>query len=200
MLDEKNFQQRMQKIEALTQEVEALPDENARAKAIELMQLLMEYHGAAIERIMEIIAKTGAAGKVIFSDLAKDELAASLLILYGQHPLDFETRVELALDKVRPFLKSHGGNAELLSVEDGIVRVRMVGSCNGCPSSSVTLTQAIEKAIYEAAPETVAIEAEGAIEEPKPGGLVQIKGIQTTAAPLQCLGVGENLLANPTGG
>jgi len=200
MTDEKNFQQRMQKIEALTAEVEALPDENARAKAIELMQLLMEFHGTAIERMMEIIAGAGAPGKVIFNDLAKDELAASLLILYGQHPLDFETRVEQALDKVRPFLKSHGGNAELLSIEDGVVRLRMVGSCNGCPSSSLTLKQAIEKAIYEAAPETVAIEAEGVTEEAKPKGLVQIKGIQTTTAPLECLGVGENLLANTTGG
>ena len=193
MLDEKSFRQRMQKIEVLTGEIEALPDENARAKAIELLQLLMEFHGAAIERMMEIIARTGAAGKVIFNDLAKDELAASLLILYGQHPLDFETRVELALDRVRPFLKSHGGNAELLSIKDGVVRLRMVGSCSGCPSSSVTLKQAIEKAIYEAAPETIAIEAEGATEAPKSNGFVQIKGVQNTAAALQCITAAEIL-------
>jgi Fe-S cluster biogenesis protein NfuA len=183
MLDEKDFQRRMRRIEALTEEVEALTDERARAKAIELLQLMMEFHGAAFERVMDIIARTGAAGKAIFKDLAKDELASSLLLLYGLHPLDLETRVEQALDNVRPFLQSHGGNAELLSVDDGAVRLRLTGSCNGCPSSSVTLKQAIEQAIYEAAPDVVSIEAEGALEvRPKPaGGFVQIKGIQNTA-------------------
>jgi Fe-S cluster biogenesis protein NfuA len=181
MTNEKDFQQRMQKIEVLTEEVEALADENARAKAIELMQLLMEFHGAAIERVMDIVARTGAAGKVILKDLAKDELAASLLLLYGLHPLDFETRIEQALDKVRPYLQSHGGNAELLSVADGVVRLRLIGSCNGCPSSSATLKQSIEQAIYEAAPDVVAIETEGASVPPKPTSFVQIKGIQNTA-------------------
>ncbi|MGC2238573.1 MAG: NifU family protein [Pyrinomonadaceae bacterium] len=187
MQNEKDFQKRMQKIEALTGEIEALPDENARSKAIELMQLLMEYHGAAIERVTEIIAKAGMAGNVIFNDLAKDDLAGSLLLLYGLHPLKLETRIEQALDKVRPFLKSHGGNAELIGVEDGVVRLRMVGSCNGCPSSSATLKQSIEQAIYEAAPDVLAIEAEGAIEEPKRSKLVQIKGIQNTSPALQCM-------------
>lgn len=177
MLDEKNFHGRMRKIEALTQEIEALPDENARLKAIELMQLLMEYHGAAIERVLEIVAADGA-GEKIFDKLAKDELANSLLLLYDLHPLDLETRVEQALDKVRPYLQSHGGNAELIGVEDGVVRLRMIGSCNGCPSSSLTLKQRIEEAITEAAPDVVAIEAESTAEKPKTNSFVQIKGIE----------------------
>lgn len=187
MVDEKDFQQRMQKIETLTQEVEALPDENTRSKVVELMQLIMEYHGAAIERVMEIIA-VQSSSEQIFDKLAKDELANSLLLLYGLHPSPLETRIEQALDKVRPYLKSHGGNAELLGVEDGRVSLRMIGSCNGCPSSSLTLKQAIEKAIYEAAPDVVAIEAEGAGEPPKKtNGFVQIKGISNTIVA-QCVG------------
>jgi len=177
MLDEKDFQQRMQKIEILTQEIEALPDENARTKAIELMQLVMEFHGTAIERVMEIIA-AHSLSEGIFESLAKDELANGLLLLYGLHPLPLETRIEQALDKVRPYLKSHGGDAELLSIEEGVVRLRMIGSCNGCPSSSLTLKQSIEQAIYEAAPDIEAIEAIGE-EQQKPKSFVQIKGIQT---------------------
>lgn len=172
MLDEKDFQQRMQKIETLTQEVEALPDENARSKAIELMQLVMEFHGTAIERMMEIIAAQSSS-ESIFASLAKDELANSLLLLYGLHPSPLEIRIEQALEKVRPYLKSHGGDAELLSIEDGVVRLRMIGSCNGCPSSSLTLKQSIEKAIYEAAPDVRRIEAVGE-EKPKPKSFVQI--------------------------
>ncbi len=182
MNNEKDFQKRMQKIEGLTREIEALPDVNARAKAIELMQSVMELHGAGIERMMEIAFDSGPNGGEIVDDFARDKLVESLLLLYGLHPLDFETRVGQALDKVRPYLKSHGGNAEIIGTEDGIVRLEMIGSCNGCPSSSVTLKQAIEKAIMEAAPETVSIEAvSAAAEKPKSNGFVQIKGIGQTA-------------------
>ena len=69
------------------------------------------------------------------------------------------TRVEQALDAVRPYLGSHGGDVELLEVTDeGAVRLRLLGSCDGCPSSSVTLELAVQDAIEAAAPEVVAIE------------------------------------------
>ena len=58
-----------------------------------------------------------------------------------------------ALDEVRPYLASHGGDVELLGVEDGVVRLRLEGSCNGCPSSAMTLKLAIEEAIARAAPD-----------------------------------------------
>ncbi len=166
MIDEKNLQQRMQQIEILTQEIEALPDQNARTKAVELMQLLMEYHGAALERVMEIVSRAGTAGSEIFDDLSKDELAASVLLLYGLHPLEIEERVVSALERVRPFLKSRGGDVELLGVEDGIVRLNLFGNCNGYSSASESLKQAIEKAIYEAAPDIAAIKVENAAEQP----------------------------------
>ena len=177
MHENKDFQQRMQKIEALTGEIEALTDENARAKAIELMQLLMEYHGAAIGRVMEIIAERNSSGD-IFDDLAEDELSSSLLMLYVLHPLEIETRVERAIEKVRPTLAAHGGDAELIGIDEGIVRLRLVGSCNGCPSSSITLKQTIEQAIYEAAPEIAGIETEGETKETDDiKGFVQIERV-----------------------
>jgi len=179
MFDEKDFRERMQKIEILTQEVEALPDRNARTKAIELVQLLMDYHGAGLERVMEIIADNNSS-KGVFTGLANDGLASSLLLLYGLHPLAIETRVEQAIEKVRPDLQSHKGDAELVGIDDGVVRLRLIGS-NGCPSTSEILKQAIEKAIYEAAPDVAAIKIEGASEPKKSNGFVQIQGIQHTA-------------------
>ena len=90
---------------------------------------------------------------------------ASLLLVHGLHPYDVETRVEQALDGVRPYLGSHGGDVELLGVtDDGVVRLRLLGSCDGCPSSSVTLKLAVEEAIEAAAPEVDGIE----VEEPRP--------------------------------
>jgi Fe-S cluster biogenesis protein NfuA/nitrite reductase/ring-hydroxylating ferredoxin subunit len=88
-----------------------------------------------------------------------------LLILHGLHPFDLETRVRQALDKVRPYLGSHGGNVELLGVTaEGVVRLRLAGSCHGCPSSQVTLKYAIEEEIYKAAPDLTAIQVEGAVD------------------------------------
>jgi Fe-S cluster biogenesis protein NfuA/nitrite reductase/ring-hydroxylating ferredoxin subunit len=77
--------------------------------------------------------------------------------------------VQAALDEVRPYLDSHGGDVELLSVDEGVVRLRMQGSCKGCPSSAATLKLAIEDAIHKHAPDVEAVEADGAVPEPEPG-------------------------------
>jgi Fe-S cluster biogenesis protein NfuA/nitrite reductase/ring-hydroxylating ferredoxin subunit len=126
---------------------------------------------------MEIVAEAGDPGYAVFDNFAADDLVGSLLLLYGLHPLPIGTRVTKALEKVRPYLDSHGGNVELLAINDGVVHLRMQGSCKSCPSSSMTLKLAIEEAIYAAAPDVVAIEAEGVgqqPEQPSPTGFVQI--------------------------
>jgi Fe-S cluster biogenesis protein NfuA len=167
-------QQLIQQIDELTRKVETMSDPEARANAVELLQSLMEFHGAGIERMMEIAAETGEAGQAIINDFGRDEMVAGMLLLYGLHPVAIEDRVLQALDKVRPYLASHGGNVEVLGIEDGVVRLRLQGSCKSCPSSSMTLKLAIEEAIYEAAPDVMAIEAEGVSETPAPTGFVTL--------------------------
>jgi Fe-S cluster biogenesis protein NfuA/nitrite reductase/ring-hydroxylating ferredoxin subunit len=164
----------MEQVEGLIRKIENLPDAAARATALELMQALMEFHGAGLERLMEIVSEAGESGDAVFDKFAADDLVGSLLLLYGLHPLPIETRVTRALEKVRPYLDSHGGNVELLAISDGVVQLRMEGSCKSCPSSSMTLKLAIEEAIYAAAPDVVAIEAEGVAEQPAATGFVQI--------------------------
>ena len=159
-------QQLIQRIDELVRKMEMMADPDARASAVELMQSLMELHGAGIDRMMEITAQAGMAGQAVIDGFARDELVSGLLLLYGLHPVALETRVMGALDKVRPYLHSHGGNVEVLGIEDGVVRLRLQGSCKSCPSSSMTLKLAIEEAIYEAAPDVSAIEAEGVMEQP----------------------------------
>ena len=163
----------IEQIEELVQRIEDLPDPNARSSALALVQALMDFHGEALDRLMEIVASQGEQGYLIFNKFSADELVSNLLLLYGLHPLPLEERVAQALEKVRPHLDSHGGNVELLSITDGVVRLRLEGTCRGCPSSAETLKLAIESAIYSAAPDVVSIEAEGALTE-TPKGLVQI--------------------------
>jgi Fe-S cluster biogenesis protein NfuA len=137
---------------------------NLDERATEAVQALVELYGEALARFV--------AG----SDPTQDELLSHLLLVHDLHPVDVETRVRRALDEVRPYLGSHGGDVELVGVEEGVARVRLGGTCNGCPSSSVTLRNAIEEAIMQAAPELERVDAEG-VTEPQPA-LVQIGSLQ----------------------
>jgi Fe-S cluster biogenesis protein NfuA/nitrite reductase/ring-hydroxylating ferredoxin subunit len=133
----------------------------ARERAEELVRLVADLYGAGLERILDIMYDRGHLDDEVLAALAGDELVSSLLLVHGLHPYDVTTRVENALESVRPYLGSHGGDVELLDVtEDGVARLRLLGSCDGCPSSSVTLTLAVEGAVEAAAPEITTIEVE----------------------------------------
>ena len=165
LLDDQGLQERVARMATLLEEIESLKDPNARSKAAEVVQVLLELYGEGLSRMMETVAQ-GEESERIFETLAEDELVSHLLLLHGLHPLDVETRVVRALEEVRPYLQSHGGNVELLGIEGGVVRLRMQGSCDGCPSSTVTLKLAIEEAIQKAAPDLDGIEAEGVADPP----------------------------------
>lgn len=69
-----------------------------------------------------------------------------------------EERVEEVLDKLRPYIQRDGGDVELVEIEDGIVRVRLLGACGSCPSSTITLKAGIERAVMEEIPEVKEVE------------------------------------------
>jgi Fe-S cluster biogenesis protein NfuA/nitrite reductase/ring-hydroxylating ferredoxin subunit len=141
----------------------------ARERAEELVRIVADLYGAGLERLLELAHQRGALTGEVLDALAADDLVASLLLVHGLHPYGVETRIERALDGVRPYLGSHGGDVEFLGITaEGVARLRLLGSCDGCPSSSVTLKLAVEGAIEAAAPEVVAIEVL-AIEGADPG-------------------------------
>jgi Fe-S cluster biogenesis protein NfuA len=165
--DDTGFKSRMAQLEELLQRVQAIADPVSRDLTAQIIQTMMEYHGAGLSAMMDRVADCGEIGRSVIDDFGKDELIGSLLLLYGLHPLGLEDRVRQGLEKVRPYLKSHGGNVELLGVsEAGVVRLRMQGSCHGCPSSAATLKNSIEQAIYDKAPDVAGIEVENT-EEPE---------------------------------
>lgn len=158
-------QGQLKSIEALIHKIDQAKDPALAATAKELVQLLMEFHGAGIERMLEIVHQSPGAGDSIIDKLGHDEAVRSLLLLYGLHPDSLEARVIQGLEKSRPYLKSHGGNVNLIGVdESGAVTLRLEGNCEGCPSSSATLKLAVEEAIYEAAPDVTSIIVEGSIQ------------------------------------
>lgn len=151
----------------------------ARERAEELVRLVADLYGAGIERILDLVYDRGRLDDGVLAALAGDELVASLLLVHGLHPYGVGERVERALESVRPYLGSHGGDVELLEVsEEGAVRLRLLGSCDGCPSSSVTLKLAVEGAIEAAAPEVTSIEVEDA-PSAEPEALIPLSSLRS---------------------
>jgi Fe-S cluster biogenesis protein NfuA/nitrite reductase/ring-hydroxylating ferredoxin subunit len=170
-LDDQGASDRVARVEGLLGEVETLDDPVAREKATEMVQALLELYGEGLARVLSQLGEGEATA------LADDELVSHLLLLHDLHPVPREQRVREALESVRPYLESHGGDVELLGVEDDVARLRLHGSCNGCPSSTMTLKLAIEDAIQKAAPDVESVEAEGVSDPaPAPGaGLLQLE-------------------------
>jgi len=151
----------LQNVDRLIAKVQGLADADARAAALELVKTILDFHASGLDRMMELTSAAGETGWTIMDEFGRDVLVSNMLLLHGLNPLDTATRVRDALEKVRPYLQSHGGNVELIEVSGDTVRLRLIGSCNGCPSSSLTLKAAIETSIKELAPEITSIRSEG---------------------------------------
>jgi len=150
-----------ERVQELQAELESATDEAAREVAEELVSAVVRMYGCGLERIVGSLQGAGAAGEETAAKLAEDPFVATLLLIHDLHPLPLEVRVQNALDSVRPYMESHGGNVELLSLEDGVARIHLRGSCSDCSASSVTLELAIKQALEEAAPDLEGLDVEG---------------------------------------
>jgi Fe-S cluster biogenesis protein NfuA/nitrite reductase/ring-hydroxylating ferredoxin subunit len=151
------------RVQELTGRLEDLDDPGCRALAEELTAAVVQMYGAGLERIVEL-ADAGTR-----DELAKDELVSGLLMIHDLYPVPIEERVMHALDTVRPYMESHGGNVELLGVEDGVAKLRLEGSCKSCRASSSTLELAVRQALEAAAPDLDGMDVEGVVEEEDDG-------------------------------
>jgi Fe-S cluster biogenesis protein NfuA len=156
----REFQSHAERIERSVARVSALTDEDARNTALELLQSLMDLHGAVVARIVEVL-DSGETGRASLSKLGSDPLVCGLLVLYGVHPVSLEDRVARAIESVRPQLYKNGGSVELLGIAEAVVRVKIQSSGHGCGSTPEKLKATVEQAILEAAPEVIEIVAEG---------------------------------------
>ena len=178
----------MERVQRLSAEVERISDPAARNSAQVLLAAVMDLYGEGLHRIVEVIDEAGDAGGAIREGLSKDGVVASLMLVHDLYPVPLEERVLEALDGVRPYMESHGGNVTMLSLEDGVARLRLEGSCDGCPASASTLELAIKQALDEAAPDLAGLEVEG-IAEGSPGGL---RAEEISGTPLPVVHVGGN--------
>jgi Fe-S cluster biogenesis protein NfuA/nitrite reductase/ring-hydroxylating ferredoxin subunit len=132
--------------------------------AEQLAGALMDLYGEGLARIFEAIGEEGS--EALRARLVEDGVVASLMLIHDLYPVPLEERVQEGLDSVRPYMESHGGNVELLGIEDGIARLRLEGSCHGCAASASTLELAVEQALQATAPDLEGIDVEGVVEPP----------------------------------
>jgi Fe-S cluster biogenesis protein NfuA len=156
------FRLQTERVEKLAARLESAGDPEIRATALNLVQSVVELHGAALQSLVDSLLRT-PAGEAALSEALENDLISSMLLLHNLHPDDIGTRVLRGLEKARPYLKSHGGDVELSGVSDGIVHLRLHGTCGSCPSSSITLKNAIEDALFEVAPDIIEIVSEIAV-------------------------------------
>jgi len=155
---EASLPQRLQQLERRLRELERAADPGERDRARELVETVLELHGSALARLLQLIAQAGEPGREILGKAAQDELVRSVLVLHGLHGQDLQSRVEQALAQVRPFLRSQGADVELTAIAEDAVRLRLLQHEGGFPASRRTLQAAIEEAICAAAPDVCHVE------------------------------------------
>lgn len=152
---------RERQIQKLVEQIETVGDENTRALFNECLQSVLALYGDGLSRILQLLNNAGPDGKKVSDALVQDKLVRGLLLVHGLHPQSLEVRLQEALGKIRPYLQSHGGNVELLRLENEIAFLRLQGTCKTCPASTITLELAVRHAIEQACPDLLGFEVEG---------------------------------------
>jgi Fe-S cluster biogenesis protein NfuA len=179
--ESRDFRGDIQRIGGLVQEIESIADPAVRAATKDLVQSLMDLHGKALEKALGIVAEAGEPGMSTIDRLGRDSLVSSVLILYGLHPEDIETRVMKAVDRVRSQLRKQGCEVELLGVNEGAIQLRVETGSHSCGSTAKTVQATLEEAMYDAAPDLTSLLIEG-LEEKPASGFVALDKLMTGIA------------------
>jgi Fe-S cluster biogenesis protein NfuA len=180
MTDSQEFRERVGRIDGLVQQLESTTDPASRAAAKDLVQSLMDLHGGAIERILEIVSKAGDSGARIVKSLGKDELVSSLLVLYDLHPDNFGTRVQRGLEKARKFVVSRGATLDVLAVDAGTVHLLVKMGGHSCGSTGRDIESAIRDALFETAPDATEVVIEGVGDQAGASAFVPLTTLHTS--------------------
>ncbi|MDQ6727338.1 MAG: NifU family protein [Actinomycetota bacterium] len=171
----------MPRVGELYDELMSHPDASVRDRVEEMLDLVDSFHREGLGRLVEMIRAW--RGEIFLESVGRDDVTGYFLSAYdlGEAPDDRDQAaaieaVDAALEEMRPFVESDGGMITVESIKDGVVTVRLLGSCDGCPSSSATLTGGVEEALRRHWPnfrrlevvDPEAEEAPAALPEPEP--------------------------------
>jgi hypothetical protein len=169
-------------IEAHVKRLAAIADPIARATATELVASVLQLHGAALQRTLEIIDES-ADKDTLFNKLDADPLVRSILLLHDLHPDSTEERVMVALRELEGQLKKRDASVEFVSLEGDTLKLRLVNNGASCGTEGI-----VEDTIRDAAPELGSIEVETLI--PSRSAFVSIDSLRA-ASVVSVAGVQE---------
>jgi len=166
----------MPRVGELFDELMTHPDAAVRDRVEEMMDLFDAFHREGLGRLVEMIRAW--RGEVFLENVADDQITGYFLAAYdfGEAPDDRELAaaaeaVDAALEELRPMIESHGGMITVEEIKDGVVKVQMLGSCDGCPSSAATLTGGLEEALLRHWPNFRRLEVVEPLVEEQPGAM-----------------------------
>jgi Fe-S cluster biogenesis protein NfuA len=170
------FQEQVRQLGKLITQFDQMPESPQKTACREVVQLLMDVHGAGLNRMMEIVFESEGPGPAIIDKLGHDTITSSLLLLYSLHPDDLETRVHKAMERIAPRLRKVSCSADLVHIQEGVVRVRVTTSDHSCGSSTNDVRAIVEEGVYELAPDVASLEILG-LEERSNSGFVAIESL-----------------------
>jgi Fe-S cluster biogenesis protein NfuA len=190
--EELTFEGVCERIAELADDLLGHHDQALAERVSELLDWIDVFHREGLGRLIEMIRSW--RGEIFLEAVARDEICGAFLSAYdlGEAPdVEAESReaVEAALEEIRPYAHSHGGSIEVESIKDGVVRLKMLGSCDGCPSSAATLSYGVEEALrkhwsgfrrlelVDEATEPADADTTDAVPDPQPQ-LLQIRGFE----------------------
>jgi Fe-S cluster biogenesis protein NfuA len=170
------FQEQVRQLGKRITQFDQMPEGPQKSACKQLVQLLMDVHGAGLERMMEIVFEGEASGPAIIDKLGRDTITSSLLLLYSLHPDDLETRVHKAVERISPHLRKLSSSADVVRIDDGAVQVRVTTNGHACGSSTKDVRAIVEEGVYELAPDVNSLEVLG-LDEPSNGGFVALESL-----------------------
>lgn len=170
MAGKEAFHEKIRRLGDLVGELDAMPGGGNPATR-ELVQLLLDVHGSALQRILDIVFESGPQGEAIIARAGDDPIVRHLLLLHSLHPDDLETRFHKALDAAKAKLRKYNSEVELLSMNEGAVQLKIHASTSGhaCGSTAKTVQLLVEESIYDQAPDLASLEILGPDDEVSSG-------------------------------
>jgi len=145
------FDEVLPRIAELAEALTTHDDASVGEMAGELLDWIDVFHANGVGRMVEMVREW--RGDVLLEALTADPVVGTLLEAYGLGGAsDIEAArvaVQAALAEVRPYLHSHGGDMEVVHLEDGVVRLKLHGSCDGCTAADATIIERVETALQQ---------------------------------------------------
>lgn len=174
--EELDYDEMLSHMAELVEQVDASESE-LRDTVLELLDYLEAWHREGLTRLVTSLSPEA------LDSAREDPVVTHLLDTYLAEDVegDASDLIEEALEEIRPYVHSHGGEMELVDIEGGVVTLSLMGACDGCPSSMVTLTQGVEQILRDRWPDFRALKVAGEDEpigQPEPQKLLQIQSLK----------------------